>query len=169
MTRPAPALIRPAATLFEGAAAELTDQALGPVIRAFYARVRADSLLGPLFNQAVGDWPAHEAVLIDFWHSVINTSGRYKGPVLERHLRHKGRITQAMVARWLALWGETAHQLLPATDALRLTDRAARIAKSLSLALFDDPLFHPGPRPVAPAHPLPTGPKPPGHKLEVSP
>ena len=55
---------------------ELDEAALERLIPAFYARVRDDALLGPVFNQAIGDWPHHLDKLVAFWSSVMLTSGR---------------------------------------------------------------------------------------------
>lgn len=39
--------------------AERIDEAsLRQLVESFYARVRADDRLGPIFNDAVDDWPA---------------------------------------------------------------------------------------------------------------
>jgi hemoglobin len=45
---------------------ELDDPGLRRLVDAFYARVRADPLIGPVFNDAVQDWPHHLALLGDF-------------------------------------------------------------------------------------------------------
>ena len=39
------------------------------LVETFYARVRADRNLGPIFERVVDDWPAHLAKLKDFWAS----------------------------------------------------------------------------------------------------
>lgn len=115
---------------------DLDDAGLRQLVDAFYAAVRADDLIGPLFNDAIGDWPHHLGKLGDFWSSVMLTSGRYKGQPMPAHLKHKSRITPAMFDRWLALWRETTDRLMRPDDARALQDKAARIAESLSLALF---------------------------------
>ncbi len=56
--------------------ARIDDAALGRLVTAFYARVREDAELGPIFNDAVHDWSAHLTTLIAFWLSVMPTSGR---------------------------------------------------------------------------------------------
>ena len=58
---------------------DLSEDELAALIKAFYARVRADAELGPIFNDAVADWPEHLEKLSAFWSSVMLTSGRYKG------------------------------------------------------------------------------------------
>jgi hemoglobin len=64
------------------------------------------------------------------------TSGRYKGNPMGAHLRHAGQIEPAMFERWLALWGETARELLEPDSAAAIVAKAERIAESLQLGLF---------------------------------
>lgn len=59
--------------------AALNDEGLSRLVDAFYARVRSDEELGPIFNDAISDWPEHLEKLAAFWSSVMLTSGRYKG------------------------------------------------------------------------------------------
>jgi hemoglobin len=114
----------------------LDESGLRQLVDAFYAAVRADDMIGPLFNDAIGDWPRHLAQLSAFWSSVMLMSGRYKGQPMPAHLKHKSRITPEMFERWLALWRTTTDRLMWPEDARALQDKAARIAESLSLALF---------------------------------
>lgn len=114
----------------------ITEQQLETLIPAFYERVRADAVLGPVFDGAIHDWPHHLNKLVAFWSSVMLTSGRYKGSPMQAHLMHRDAITPAMFDRWLALWGETTADLLPADLAGEMQARAARIGESLKLALF---------------------------------
>lgn len=121
---------------------QIDEAALERLIPAFYARVRADAEIGPLFDAAVHDWPDHLEKLIAFWSSVMLTSGRYKGSPMAAHLRHKAAITPAMFDRWLAIWAATTGEMLAPAAAAALQAKAARIAESLQLALFfrlDDP------------------------------
>lgn len=117
-------------------ATQIDEAALEQLIPLFYARVRADAELGPIFNDAVHDWPAHLDTLIAFWSSVMLTSGRYKGNPMMTHLKHKARITPELFDRWLALWARTTDEAMAPEAAAALQAKAARIAESLQLALF---------------------------------
>ena len=123
---------------------QIDEAGLERLVHAFYARVREDAELGPIFNAAIADWPEHLGKLTAFWSSVMLTSGRYKGQPVPAHLKHRDRITPALFARWLALWGETARELMSPGAAAALEVKAARIAESLQFALFfrlgDQPL-----------------------------
>src|SRR5688572_4812337 len=89
----------------------MTEEQLATLVDRFYAKVRADKVLGPVFNGAVHDWPEHLAKLSAFWSSVMLTTGRYKGNPMVAHAQHKGSIEPAMFGRWLELWRETAGEV----------------------------------------------------------
>ncbi|MBA2920290.1 preprotein translocase subunit TatC [Sphingomonas sp. MAH-20] len=113
----------------------ITEESLAELIPAFYARVRQDALIGPLFNEAIHDWPEHLGKLTAFWSSVMLTSGRYKGSPMVAHLRHIESIKPAMFQRWLEIWAETTAELMPPEAAAALQAKAARIGESLQLGL----------------------------------
>lgn len=113
----------------------ITEHALHILVDAFYAKVRRDPLIGPVFDRAIADWPGHLEKLQAFWSSVMLTSGRYKGRPLPAHLKHGDSIGPASFERWLALWRETTDDLFEPADAAALQDKAARIAESLSLGI----------------------------------
>lgn len=117
-------------------AAAVDEASLERLIPAFYARVQADPLLGPVFNAAIDDWDHHYQLLTRFWSSVMRSSGRYKGSPVRAHLAHRSAITPAMFDRWLALWAEVTAQQLPPQQAAALQAKAATIGESLKLALF---------------------------------
>jgi hemoglobin len=115
---------------------DINEDGLSRVVTAFYARIRKDAELGPIFNDAIQDWPEHLEKLTDFWSSVMLTSGRYKGRPVPAHLKHADHITPALFQRWLTLWAETTNELMAPQAAQALQAKAARIAESLQLALF---------------------------------
>jgi hemoglobin len=114
----------------------ITEAQLEKLIPHFYTTVRSDPLLGPVFDDAIGDWPEHLEKLVAFWSSVMLTSGRYKGNPMAAHLKHGARITPEMFSRWLALWARASEEIVPPETARALQAKAARIAESLSLGLF---------------------------------
>ena len=114
----------------------MSEADLALLVDRFYAKVREDALIGPLFNSAISDWPEHLEKLSAFWSSVMLTSGRYKGSPMAAHMRHAGKISPDMFIRWLELWQETARETLDAAGARAVIVKAERIAESLQLALF---------------------------------
>ncbi|RVQ64994.1 group III truncated hemoglobin [Croceicoccus ponticola] len=115
---------------------QIDDQSLRRLVEAFYARVRTDDELGPIFNDAISGWPEHLDKLTDFWSSVMLTTGRYKGQPVPAHMKHRTRITPELFERWLSLWTETTDTMMEPTAAKSLQDKARRIAQSLQLAMF---------------------------------
>ncbi|QCO68329.1 group III truncated hemoglobin [Luteimonas yindakuii] len=110
---------------------------LARLVDRFYDKVREDDRIGPVFNAAIDDWDAHKATLVEFWSSVILGSGSYRGNPMAVHRPHP--ITAGHFAHWLALWRETAAEVLAPHHAALLHDRAQRIATSLRYGLGLDP------------------------------
>ena len=114
----------------------MNDGDLQRLVDRFYAKVRQDELIGPLFNSAVADWSEHLEKLAAFWSSVMLTSGRYKGNPLAAHLRHASEIDPHMFDRCLDLWRETSQDELATDHAEVAVAKAVRIAESLKLGLW---------------------------------
>ncbi len=113
----------------------IEEAALPALLDRFYARVREDAELGPVFNAVVHDWPEHLKRLAAFWSSVMLTTGRYKGNPMMKHLVHADRIAPEMFERWLAIWEETTAEILSPRAATAMQAKAHRIAESLQLAI----------------------------------
>lgn len=113
----------------------ITEERLRDLVDRFYAKVRDDGLIGPLFNRAIHDWDEHLDKLHAFWSSVMLTSGRYKGRPLPAHIKHGDAIRPQSFERWLALWAETTEEVMPPEAAAALQEKASRIAESLSLGI----------------------------------
>ncbi|PDQ23082.1 hemin transporter [Mesorhizobium sanjuanii] len=109
---------------------------IGKLVREFYAKVRNDERLGPIFaREIIGDWEPHLEKMTDFWCSVILKSGDYHGRPVPAHLRLKD-VTEADFDVWLALFCQTTAELFAPETAAVFIDRAERIATSLKLAMF---------------------------------
>jgi hemoglobin len=115
--------------------AQITEEDIARLVPAFYERVRQDASLGPVFNEAIEDWPHHLEKMMAFWSSVMLTSGRYKGRPMVAHVRHDQAMTPENFERWLLLWSETTAELLPPAAAAAFQERAGRISESLQLGI----------------------------------
>lgn len=121
--------------LSPGAAVGVTEPMIVELVHAFYARIRLDLELGPIFDGAIGDhWDAHLAKLCDFWSSVLLTTGRYKGAPMPVHVALP-RIEGAHFARWLELFEQTANDLWAAEAAGLVLAKAQTIARSLQMGI----------------------------------
>lgn len=114
----------------------VNEDEISLLVESFYAKVREDPALGPVFNGAITDWPEHLEKLSAFWSSVMLTSGRYKGNPMAAHLKHLETIRTPMFERWLELWRETARETLGEHGAAGVIAKAERIAESLQLGMF---------------------------------
>jgi hemoglobin len=103
------------------------------LVHGFYARVREDELLGPIFNSRIRDWDPHLQRMCNFWSSVVLSSGVYHGQPMRMHLPLP--VDAKHFDRWLALFEQTARDLFDEEIALIFMDRAQRIAMSLELGI----------------------------------
>jgi hemoglobin len=117
-----------------GLAAGITEDMIRELVHAFYAAVRRDPLLGPIFNAKVADWDEHLATLCRFWSSVTLLTGAYKGRPMLVHAAIPD-LGATHFARWLALFKETAERVCPAAAAEIFVDRSQRIAESLQAGI----------------------------------
>lgn len=108
----------------------LDETALARLVARFYARVRADDEIGPVFARAVHDWPAHEAKITAFWASVALGARTYRGNPMAVH-RGVAGIDAAHFERWLSLWRLTAAEELERDAAATMVEHAERIGRSL--------------------------------------
>lgn len=128
-----------AAARREAAVQRLRDQTgideamIDALIEGFYARVRDDALIGPIFADRITDWAPHLAQMKLFWSSVALSTGVYQGRPMPKHLPLP--IDAQHFDRWLELFVETARSLCPPIAADHFIERARRIAESLELGV----------------------------------
>lgn len=115
------------------AATGIDEAMIERLVRAFYARIREDAVLGPIFEARITDWEPHLKRMCAFWSSVVLLTGRYSGqpmrvhaplPIDARHFDH-----------WLRLFAETAASVCPPDAAEHFVFRARKIAESLELGV----------------------------------
>ena len=112
---------------------DISEAQIGTLVDAFYARVRHDPEIGPIFNATVDDWPQHLAVLKDFWSTVLLTTGRYKGDPMMTHLQLP--LDPDHFSRWLALFAETAREILSPDHAALVIAKSERIAQNFQAGI----------------------------------
>jgi hemoglobin len=105
-----------------------SEAEIAQLVQQFYARVRADAQLGPIFEAQIADWDAHLALLVDFWSSMLLRSSRYLGSPMRTHANMPG-LRADLFQRWLQLFAEVcanqANQAM-AEQALAVAERIAR-------------------------------------------
>jgi hemoglobin len=103
------------------------------LIRSFYARVRDDAILGPIFAAKIEEWEPHLQKMFAFWSSVALMTGRYHGQPMARHIPLP--IDAGHFDRWLALFAQTAREVCPRTAAEHFILLSRRIGESLELGV----------------------------------
>jgi hemoglobin len=131
---PSEAAARRALMSAEIAARTGIDEAMiDRLVHEFYARVRTDTLLGPVFAARISDWDKHLRRMCAFWSSVALMSGDYHGNPMGRHLPLP--VDAEHFDRWLVLFEATAAETCPPVAAAHFVERARRIAQSLELGI----------------------------------
>lgn len=109
----------------------IDDAFVSVLVERFYANVRADDRLGPIFAAKVANWPMHLGRMKNFWASIMIESGRFSGSPMQKHIA-VGGLDAAHFAHWQSLWERTVTELAPnAVVRDRFLEAAARIGESL--------------------------------------
>ncbi|MEZ5981005.1 MAG: group III truncated hemoglobin [Parvularculaceae bacterium] len=118
----------------------ITEDYISTLVDTFYDRIRAHALIGPIFDDAIGDtWPPHLAKMKQFWRSVALNSGEYSGKPVPAHQK-LAAVQPWHFNIWLALFRQTLEDTAPSKEAASyFMERAERIAQSLQLAMFGVP------------------------------
>ncbi|MCC2678847.1 MAG: hypothetical protein K0R29_1423 [Pseudobdellovibrio sp.] len=99
------------------------------IVDAFYAKVRQDELIGPIFTeQAKVDWDEHLPKLYNFWEDLLFGSENYHGRPFPPHLKFNLKIEH--FERWLKLFVETIDENYTGLKADEMKARALRIAQN---------------------------------------
>jgi hemoglobin len=111
----------------------ITESMIQRLVRGFYAKIRQDAVLAPIFEARIQDWEPHLERMCAFWSSVALMSGRYHGSPMAKHMPLP--IDGGHFDRWLALFEETAREICPPEAEAHFVERARRIAESLELGV----------------------------------
>lgn len=103
------------------------------LLRQFYADVRQDPLIGPIFDAQIHDWKEHLDIIAGFWETLIGGPRTYARPMPMKHLSL--HLRREHFERWLFLWRANCRAQLPTDVALEMIDLAHHIASKLRLIL----------------------------------
>lgn len=117
-----------------GVAVAIDEPLISAIVDAFYAQIRLDPTLGPIFEARITDWDMHLHKLKRFWSSVTLLTGGYKGMPLQTHL-DLPTLDRDHFMTWLRLFDETLARYCTPAQAEVFQSRAARIAQSFQLAI----------------------------------
>jgi hemoglobin len=111
----------------------ITEAMIERLVRCFYAKVRTDAVLAPIFEARIRNWEPHLKQMFAFWSSVALMTGRYHGTPMVKHLPLP--VDADHFDRWLDLFEATAREICPPQAVAHFIERAQRIAASLELGI----------------------------------
>lgn len=104
------------------------------LVAAFYEKVKADELLGPVFTEVARiNWEKHLPIMCDFWENAILFTGTYQGNPMDLHTHlHKAMpLLQLHFQQWNKLFINTVDELFKGEKALLAKQRALKISEVL--------------------------------------
>ena len=118
------------------------------LVNAFYQRVRADDLLGFIFDGvAQTNWETHLPKICAFWETVLFRSGGYTGNPVAAHARlvPQTEMGRAQFDRWLSLFRSTVDDLFAGEKATHIKNCAEDMANVIYSRIngVQDPRFDP--------------------------
>lgn len=116
----------------------ITEADITRLVTLFYARVRQDEYLAPIFIGQIGDnddvWDVHIQHIADFWSSIFLKTKRFSGNPMRKHLGLPG-IAPQHFKRWLEIFEQSAKDTLTDLQARDAMTMVNRIAQSLQMGL----------------------------------
>lgn len=91
-----------------------TPEDIKLLVDSFYDKVKADPVIGYIFNEIIGDdWSQHLPVMYRFWTTVLLAQPGYVGNPIKKHIDLDKKITlkKEHYAQWLQLWKATVDSL----------------------------------------------------------
>ncbi|MEM9157817.1 MAG: group III truncated hemoglobin [Verrucomicrobiota bacterium] len=113
------------------------------LVDQFYAKVREDELVGPIFTDKVEDWSMHLPTMYAFWGSILFGKKDYSGNPFAKHSPLD--LEKAHFDRWLELFLGTVDELFEGAKAEHAKSAAKSIAHSFQARMGINP-FGPGAR-----------------------
>ncbi|MBC5774726.1 group III truncated hemoglobin [Pontibacter sp. KCTC 32443] len=97
------------------------------LVDTFYTRVRADELLGPIFDERIQDrWARHLDIMYRFWQTVLLDELTYQGAPGSKHITLP--VDAAHFERWILLFYTTIDELFTGEKAEEAKWRAQKMA-----------------------------------------
>jgi hemoglobin len=103
------------------------------MVDTFYAQVRQDALLKPIFEAAIHDWAAHLPTMYDFWESMLFGAGTYKGNPFDKHIPLP--IDESHFERWVEIFIQNIDNQFVGEKANETKQRATSIAHLFAFKL----------------------------------
>lgn len=110
------------------------------LVNGFYAKVRADEVIGFFFNEiAKTDWDHHLPKMYDFWDTILFGKRSYKGNPLAAHIPVNFQVPMETFhfEHWVSLWTQTVRENFDGEVADLAIYKAQNIAEIMSFRLED--------------------------------
>lgn len=104
------------------------------LVNHFYARVREDEFLAPIFNNVIQDrWPQHLEKMYNFWETVLLDKHTYYGNPFLPHSNLP--ISENHFHRWLDLFYQTLDNEFEGEKAEETKQRANKMAEMFQMKI----------------------------------
>lgn len=98
------------------------------LVNTFYEKVRADDLIGPIFNGVIEErWPDHLEKMYRFWQTVLLQEHTYNGRPFPPHAQLPVDVSH--FERWLSLFKSTVSENFEGPKADEAIWRAQKMAQ----------------------------------------
>ncbi|MEO6285307.1 MAG: group III truncated hemoglobin [Dyadobacter sp.] len=98
------------------------------LVDSFYAKVRVDTLLSPVFNERISDkWPQHMEKMYKFWQTVLLKEHTYYGSPFTPHAMLQ--VDHTHFEQWMNLFVGTIDELFVGEKAQEAKFRAGKMAE----------------------------------------
>lgn len=111
------------------------------LVTSFYAKIRKDELLGPIFNARITDWEHHLEHLTDFWETNLFFVSKFKGNPMRKHAEvdaaENHSITEQHFGVWINHWVQTIDTLFEGEKANIAKNRARKMGTFMYIKIFE--------------------------------
>src|SRR5690606_31336022 len=112
----------------------LTLEDIKTLVDRFYAKVRQDGILGPIFEQVIQDrWGEHMPKMYRFWQTVVLGEHSYYGNPFMPHAELP--VDKLHFDRWIALFHGTLDELFIGEIAEEAKWRSLKMAEMFQLKI----------------------------------
>lgn len=118
-----------------------TREDVHQLVIAFYAKIRKDAFLGPIFNRIIPEdhWDQHLDKLTDFWETTLLGVPKFKGNPTLAHRKvdqtSNHGISEKHFNYWLNLWHETVDEYFEGPKANRAKQASIVMATAQMAAI----------------------------------
>lgn len=114
----------------------ITREQIAFQVHVFYVYAQDDPVLSEVLNKYIDDWLKHERKLSAFWRKVILHEPGFEGNIQRVH-QPVAEMSPEMFERWLELFEDAAHEVLPDETAIQWVALARNIAAGMQAGVAD--------------------------------